>query len=161
MEPILPGTCLPTPSLQSKSPHKKWVNPKSKKHKKKGKKAATKFDPKNPGAYVTSKVWESLSESQKEASRNARNEQGIKSRTASIRSMSTTQMEVEEIVDDDDDSQGEEEVEQAVSRFTQKQKDQKKKALPKVKVAKMTQRQTERPVAMFYIDENGKPISQK
>ena len=44
-----------------------------------------------------------------------------------------------------------------MAQFSQNQK---KKSLPKVKVAKMTQRKIERPAAMFYIDENGEPISQ-
>ena len=61
----------------TKSAHKKWVNPKSKKFKKKGKKPANKFDPKNPGAYLTNSAWQGLTEPQKAASRTARNEQAI------------------------------------------------------------------------------------
>ena len=54
---------------------------------------------------MTNSAWSELTEPQKEASRNARNEQGIPTRKASIKSLST-QMEVEEVDD-------EEEVEQA------------------------------------------------
>ena len=67
----------------AKTAHKKWVNPKSKKSSNKKKKPNTKFDPKVPGAYLTKSAWFKLTEEQKKASRDARNEQG---RTSTISS---------------------------------------------------------------------------
>ena len=127
--------------------HKKWVNPKSKKYGKKGKKgkkAATKFDPNYPGAYVTKATWLKMTETQRQASRDARNEQGVP-RKASIKSLET---KMDQSVD---------EVKQAIAAINSKRK---VSAVEVVEVPEMTQRDT-RPTAVFYVDADGNAVSKK
>ena len=61
---------------KSKSPHKKWTNPK---HKKSGKqKGADEYDPNNPGQYMSPKGWSKMTNAEKQASRDARNKKDRK-----------------------------------------------------------------------------------
>ena len=145
----------------SKTAHKKWVNPKSKKHKKKRPKPATKFDPNNPGACLTKKAWNEMTPAQQEASRTARNEE---QRAASIKSVKTKGywsprwMLLFSQLDAKMDAM-EVEVRQAIAAFNIDRahpKDPRRQVAPA-----MTQRAASKKSAEFYIDDAGNPVSRK
>ena len=57
---------------KAKASHKKWSSPKGKKFNKK-EKPASRFDPTNPGRYVTKAAWSRMSPEDRQTSRDARN----------------------------------------------------------------------------------------
>ena len=102
------------------------------------------FDPNDPGAHVTKATWPKMTETQRQASRDARNEQGVP-RKASIKSLET---KMDQSVD---------EVKQAIAAINSKRK---VSAVEVAEVPEMTQRDT-RPTAVFCVDADGNAVSKK
>jgi hypothetical protein len=65
------------------------------------KNTATKFNPKNPGAYLPAKAWGELEPHQHEAARAARAKAGIPQKKRGVGSIATVQTDTEEASDDD------------------------------------------------------------